>query len=292
MWLRHCMHLMPLALHNEIYRSSVTHLEDEKNTRKCRVLLVPWLFLILYQSTSMPARRFGANGDDPADKRRNATLLITVNLPSKWLLTGLLAVNWLLIVIKIAAKIKFLTDGPWPQLNKSFHFAESVSVWETTLNFFMGYANLSPLTFMFVFFYFFLVEVSQPSSTALEDCIRAASVGPRGQMRGHAIPLWDICGFSTWPEPTPHTLRHPAFTFHKDWRRLSVSEEHGAKLNIFSLSVSLPSAFLPDSLRSFFFPSLLPHPPLLASDHWLLFLPSTNPLLQHITGLVLVGCNR
>lgn len=184
----------------------------------------------------------------------NATLLITVNLPSKWLLTGLLAVNWLLIVIKIAAKIKFLTDGPWPQLNKSFHFAESVSVWETTLNFFMGCANLSPLTFMFVFFYFFLVEVSQPSSTALEDCIRAASVGPRGQMRGHAIPLWDICGFSTWPEPTPHTLRHPAFTFHKDWRRLSVSEEHGAKLNIFSLSVSLPSAFLPDSLRSFFSP--------------------------------------
>lgn len=55
--------------------------------------------------------------------------------------------------------------------------------------------------------------------------------------------------FSTWPS---QPLCHPAFTFHKDWRRLSVSVEHRAKLNIFSLSVSLPSAFLPDSLRSFF----------------------------------------
>ena len=176
MWLRHCMHLMLLAPHNEIYRSSVTHLEDEKKTMKCRALLVPWLVLELYLSTNMPAHRFGGNADDPANKRRNAPLLITVKLTSKWLLTGLLAVNWRLIVIKIAAKIKFLTDGPWPRLDKSFHFAESVSVWETTLNFFMGCANLSPLTFIFVFS--FSVEVSEPSSTALEDYVRAASEGP------------------------------------------------------------------------------------------------------------------
>lgn len=49
-------------------------------------------------------------------------------------------------------------------------------------------------------------------------------------------------------KPTPHTPWHPAFTFHRDWRRLSVSVKHRAKLNI-SLSVSL----LPDSFK-FFFP--------------------------------------
>lgn len=40
-------------------------------------------------------------------------------------LTGQLTVNWLLIVIQIAAKINVLTDGPWLQLNRSsasFHF--------------------------------------------------------------------------------------------------------------------------------------------------------------------------
>lgn len=81
-------------------------------------------------------------------------------------------------------------------------------------------------------------------------------------MRGHAVGSKRTPGFQwpflgdLWflhpPEPTPHTpSAPPVFTFHEDRRRLSVSLEHCAKLNIFSLSVSLPSAFLPDSFRSF-----------------------------------------
>lgn len=102
-----------------------------------------------------------------------------------------------------------------------------------------------------------------------------------GRMRGRAVSqsaanthqafsghLWEICGFSTGAKPSPHTLCHPTFTFHKDWRRLSVSVEHRAKLNIFSLSVSLPSSFLPNSLRSFSLPP--PPSPSLHPPSWCL----------------------
>lgn len=54
--------------------------------------------------------------------------------------------------------------------------------------------------------------------------------------------------FAFFPKHLPrplsrHILRCPAFTFLKSRTRLSVSVEHCAKLNIFSLSVSLHSAF-------------------------------------------------
>lgn len=108
--------------------------------------------------------------------------------------------------------------------------------------------------------------------------------------------LWEICCFSLHlSKQTPHTLCHTAFTFHKDRRRLSVAVEHRAKLNIFSLYVSLSS--LSDSLKSFFLSlfhlPLCPPPkktPHLVTDCF--FSPPKIPSFSTKLCLFWWGCHR
>lgn len=115
--------------------------------------------------------------------------------------------------------------------------------------------QLSSLTFIFIFLSKYIPDI------IWHEMYMYGIHWSGEQLRGHSVSSKHTPGFQwsfagdLWlfhlTMATPHTLCQPAFTFHKIWRRLSVSVEHRAKLNI-SLSVSLPSAFLPRLLEVFF----------------------------------------
>lgn len=69
----------------------------------------------------------------------------------------------------------------------------------------------------------------------------------------------DLWFFHLAKKPPHAPSARPAFTFHQARRRLSVCVENGAKLNIFSLSVSLPPCLSPRLLDA----QLSPAPPFL-----------------------------
>lgn len=95
-------------------------------------------------------------------------------------------------------------------------------------------------------------------------------------------------------EPSLHSPCSPAFTFHKDRRRLSVSVEHRAKLNIFSLYLyhfplpfsQTPWGHFPPLAPSCSLPACTPPPHLCVWPLIAFSLPHKSP---HKTVLVLVG---